>query len=442
MRFGALIATLSTTYPLLCLATLLSAHAQPAITRQPLSITVGLGGSPTYIVYATGNGTLQYQWRFRGQDIPGATAPSLRLPPVGIDQLGAYTVLVKDSVGEIESAPATLSIIVILTPDFDPGLKVTVSDKLILRWKGEGTVQSASSPAGPWINLTTIRKDSFSTALPVTPTLYRLRNPHPRPAKVFIPSSYRPANPIPLVLFLHGYGSTGDGYESEVQIQPLAESRGFIYSHPDGVKDNANKQFWNASQACCNFDSTGVDDSAYLSQLILKIAANYTVDRDRIHFTGHSNGAFMDFRMAMDHSDLIASIAPIGGTMDQQSTVPPPTAPVSVLEMHGTSDQVVLYNGGSLGGGLPVRGTYTSAREVVRRWAVWNGCGDLQDHPQPELDMDRSLPGLDTIITSTTCPTTRAVELWSIRNAAHWPNLSTNFTSNIIDWLLAHPKPR
>jgi pimeloyl-ACP methyl ester carboxylesterase len=72
-------------------------------------------------------------------------------------------------------------------------------------------------------------------------------------------------------------------------------------------------RFWNATDACCNLYGATVDDSAYLTDLIKMISTQYTVDPRRVYLVGHSNGAFMSFRMACDHADIITAIAALNG---------------------------------------------------------------------------------------------------------------------------------
>ncbi|MBN2508146.1 MAG: immunoglobulin domain-containing protein [Verrucomicrobia bacterium] len=94
-------------------------HAQipPKITTPPLSQSVSEGATVTLTVAATGT-ALNYQWRFNGVDLPGATSPTLELPQVRMDQAGEYSVCVSNGVGSVTSAPAVLTVLaapVILT---------------------------------------------------------------------------------------------------------------------------------------------------------------------------------------------------------------------------------------------------------------------------------------------------------------------------------------
>ena len=57
----------------------------------------------------------------------------------------------------------------------------------------------------------------------------------------------------------------------------------------------------------------------------------------------------MASRLACDRADVVAAIAPVSGTLGA-GTRCTPSRPVSVLEIHGTSDRVVPYAGGGMVG--------------------------------------------------------------------------------------------
>jgi polyhydroxybutyrate depolymerase len=171
-----------------------------------------------------------------------------------------------------------------------------------------------------------------------------------RPYDVFVPTSYRKSVPMPLVILLHGYSVSGAELESMWQLQPVAEERGFLYVHPDGTTDAIGARFWNATDGCCNAGMLPVDDSGYLETVIEQVEAAHSVDPQRIYVLGASNGGFMSYRMACDHADKIAAIASVGGAMYLDATKCEPSRPVNVLEVHGTADEVIPYDGG-----LPLR---------------------------------------------------------------------------------------
>ena len=95
---------------------------------------------------------------------------------------------------------------------------------------------------------------------------------------------------LPLVMLLHAYRTDADVVDHYFGLQPLADSIGFLYVHPDGSKDSAGDEFWNATEACCDIHGSGIDDSGYLQGLIRDIEAAYSVDPKRVYVVGHSNG--------------------------------------------------------------------------------------------------------------------------------------------------------
>jgi polyhydroxybutyrate depolymerase len=231
-----------------------------------------------------------------------------------------------------------------------------------------------------------------------------------------------------------------------MQFRPLAEARGFLYCYPDSTVDLAGLQFWNATDAVSDFFNAGTDDTGYLRAVIEEIGRQFAVDRKRVHLIGHSNGAFMTYRMACESADLIAGIASLAGGTFLDSSRCAPSQPVNILHIHRTADLNIPYAGGALradpffpSSNMPA---YPGALQTVQFWASYNGARDPVTDPAPSMDLDLDVPGLDTVITRyTNNPPGGAVELWTINGGNHGPTLSPQFSPRIIDWLLAHPKP-
>ena len=257
-----------------------------------------------------------------------------------------------------------------------------------------------------------------------------------RPAKLHVPATYACDKPAPLVIMLHGYGVTSVSEEAYLGLLAESDKRGFLYVAPDGTKDATTSEFWNATEACCDYSSSMVDDSAYLSLLIKEIAAEYSVDAKRVYVVGHSAGAFMAHRLACDHGDQIAGIVSLEGAMYQDATKCPGTTPVSVLEIHGTSDAIIAYSGGFI-----YAKPFPSAPTTVGDWAKIDACGAADMSGAP-LDLDASLPGNETTITAYAgCKGGTSVQLWSVQGGAHFPTLSTTFVPTVFDFLYAQKKP-
>lgn len=82
----------------------------PTITTQPASLVVTAGGNATFSVVAAGTVPLSYRWHKNGRSIGNATAASLALTSVDLDDAAIYTVRVSNSAGEILSAPVALTV--------------------------------------------------------------------------------------------------------------------------------------------------------------------------------------------------------------------------------------------------------------------------------------------------------------------------------------------
>ncbi|MCC6522389.1 MAG: prolyl oligopeptidase family serine peptidase [Polyangiaceae bacterium] len=258
-----------------------------------------------------------------------------------------------------------------------------------------------------------------------------------RPVELFVPAGHDPATPAPLLVLLHGYGVSGAVQDLYWALRAQALERGFLYAHPDGTVDSEGHRFWNATDACCNFDGASVDDSGYLMGLVDAIAAAYAVDPKRVYFTGHSNGGFMSFRMACDHADRIAAIASLAGATYADPSACAPSEPVHVLALHGTADDDILYDGGTSAA------PYPGAVATAETWASYDGCSPTADTSAAPLDLDEGVAGAETAVQrwATGCDPGGSAELWSMTGVTHIPTVGPDFTPSILDFLLAHPKP-
>lgn len=259
-----------------------------------------------------------------------------------------------------------------------------------------------------------------------------------RPVKMYVPASYDGSKPAPLLVLLHGYGASGALQELYFTLQPHAEERGFLYAVPDGTVDAGGKKFWNATDACCGFGQGTVDDSAYLSGVIDEIKSKFNVDGKRVYLVGHSNGGFMSYRMACDHADQIAAIVSLAGATYADDTKCTPTEPVAVLQIHGTADDTVLYDGGNFAGVFD----YPGAVQSVETWAAHDGC-EIAPADGGTLDLESSIAGEESTasVYATGCQPGGHAELWTMAGAGHIPNISADFRTKVFDFLEAHPKP-
>lgn len=259
------------------------------------------------------------------------------------------------------------------------------------------------------------------------------------PIPVHVPASYDPATPAPLIILLHGYMNTGPEVEAWMQLSNLVDEYGFLYVYPTGSTDLFGFEYWNATDACCSMFGQPIDDSGYLRNIVDTMSATYNVDPRQIHFAGHSNGGFMSYRMACDHADVVASIASLAGATFLDPADCTPSSPVHTLQIHGTSDTVISYDGGC----IPFSGCYPSAVQTAETWAEYNGCSPFGEEIPGALDLDANIAGAETTVRryATDCTEGGSAELWTINGGPHSPNLSASFSRLMVEFLLDHPKP-
>lgn len=161
---------------------------------------------------------------------------------------------------------------------------------------------------------------------------------------VHVPPSYNDQTPMPLVIALHGHAQTGEIIAKNTKLNELSDKEGFIAVYPD-ARIWAGEEAWRAWDTDNGLLPPGedADDVSFLRTIIEKTEQDYKIDPKRIYLAGLSNGGMMSFRAAGDLSDKIAAIAVVSGAMG--GSEPAPEHQISVLNIHGTADRIVPYNG-------------------------------------------------------------------------------------------------
>ena len=158
---------------------------------------------------------------------------------------------------------------------------------------------------------------------------------------LYIPEAYDSINEVPLVINLHGYGSNNLQQQLYGSFTKQADEDNFLVVHPNGTLDLSSTRYWNAF-----VNSGAVDDVAFISALIDTLSAHFKIDQSQIFSTGMSNGGFMSYKLACELNNRIAKIASVTGSMNTNlETSCSPTAAIPVMQIHGTNDPTVNYNG-------------------------------------------------------------------------------------------------
>jgi polyhydroxybutyrate depolymerase len=264
-----------------------------------------------------------------------------------------------------------------------------------------------------------------------------------RPVTVHVPFEADPAG-APLLLVLHGYTSNGAEMAGWLPLGEAAGRRAVVWAYPDGSRNERGDRFWNATDACCGFGSD-VDDVAYLTDLIDEISARTRIDPNRIYIAGHSNGGFMSHRMACDRADKVAAVASISGVTFADPARCAPSAPVAILQVHGTDDETLSFQGGVLQAGGTQDAPYPGAVETARLWLGLDGCDPALIETTRRIDAVVDIAGSDgpaetTVAESTACDPGGRVELWTMQGVGHVPVFSEAFPDTVLDFLRAQER--
>lgn len=137
--------------------------------------------------------------------------------------------------------------------------------------------------------------------------------------------------PCGLIVDVHGWLSNPDEQEARSNLARAAlDNGGYIVVQPGELSTPSS---WNSSV-----------HNAIVFEFMQQAMEAFAVDRKRIHFTGFSQGGWMTWMFICEHSDIIASAAPLSAPAANcfhSGTGPSETVPV--LFISGTKDPLIRY---------------------------------------------------------------------------------------------------
>lgn len=241
-----------------------------------------------------------------------------------------------------------------------------------------------------------------------------------RTYRIYVPAVYNASVPVPLVLNLHGYSSNNMQQEAYGDFRPIADTANFIIVHPNGTLDGSGNLYWNS------FGWSLVDDVGFLSALIDTVIAAYNIDENSIYSTGMSNGGFMSYDLACSLSNRIAAIASVTGSMTPaHKNSCSPSHPVPVMQIHGTTDGTVPYNGSS---------TMLHIDSLVKYWVQYNNCSLTPSvNTLPNTNTSDNCTAEHHVFNGGSMGST--VELYKIIGGGHsWPGAPFNINTTNMDF--------
>lgn len=184
---------------------------------------------------------------------------------------------------------------------------------------------------------------------------------------LYVPKSYNPDVPTPLVISIHGFAEW-PAHQMEIsRWNKLADQHGFIVVYPSGTRFPLR---WRVSGSPAG-ENDSLLDVVFIADLIDQLTAEYNIDPFRIYANGLSNGGGMSFVLSCELSERIAAIGSVSGAYLYPWDECTPSRAVPAILFHGTADPIVPYDGGpSRGFDIP----FPNIPEWVASLASRNGC--------------------------------------------------------------------
>jgi len=233
---------------------------------------------------------------------------------------------------------------------------------------------------------------------------------------IYYHASSAPPN-CPLVLVCHGYGGSAQEIMDYSEFNALAEEFGFAVCYPQGTEDGSNTTFFNVGYDFQNNQT--VDDVAFVVDLIASLQASNSLSSQDVFCTGMSNGGNFSYMLACQASETFKGVAPIAGMIMQDIMDScNPVNEVSILEIHGTQDNVTPFQGDP--NNNDGWGAYPSIPNTIDFFTNLFGLTALNSSTFPDIDpTDNSTVDSDKYIQFASCT---QVWLYTVNGGGHdWP---------------------
>jgi polyhydroxybutyrate depolymerase len=226
---------------------------------------------------------------------------------------------------------------------------------------------------------------------------------------VHVPTTYTNTSKLPLVLNLHGSGSTAAQQDVFSGMDETADEDNFIVAFPQALIPDGTGYDWNVPGVPLvggrAVPAGSPNDVKFLTNLVGVLEHMYCVNPMAVYATGFSGGAREVSQLACDDSKIFAAVAPVSGL--RHPTPCPATRAVPVIAFHGSDDLVDPFAGKG-----EAYWTY-SVQTAAKDWAK-------QDHCSTSPTVSKST---GVVFTSySTCAKGTAVELYEVIGEGHeWP---------------------
>ena len=176
--------------------------------------------------------------------------------------------------------------------------------------------------------------------------------------------------PVPVLVFLHGWGSSGEGMVENMGLADALNARGWAFLAPDGTpREGRSGRGWSFHP-----DRPGPrDEMEFVTGVLDAATRDHGLDPARAVLGGFSIGGSMASYLACDRPEAFAAYVPVGGAFWR----PHPegcAGPVRLRHVHGWRDRTVPLEGRRVGSGFEQGDVF----EAMRLWRAANGCDNYR----------------------------------------------------------------
>jgi homoserine O-acetyltransferase len=242
---------------------------------------------------------------------------------------------------------------------------------------------------------------------------------------VYRPVGVTPQAKLPVLLALHGYGTTATGFEAIYQLNRHAQAHGYMVVYPQGSDfmgafgdDPGAEKFlittWNdevtnftpgpSGEPHCTDDRLAYpcppecgscnhcawvscyDDFGFLNRVLDSVQNQYNTDPERHYLLGSSNGGTLAMRLVCQMPARFAAIA-VNLIQMPPGFACAPDRSVPLMHLYGKKDDNTGYDGTATNDGW----IFTTAAETAEKWAAALGCAATPSPWQNNISMANGL---------------------------------------------------
>lgn len=153
---------------------------------------------------------------------------------------------------------------------------------------------------------------------------------------VHLPYGYSTSQKYPLIMAFTGKNMSIKYLEKVSGLNNLPA----IIVYPQAYKNSKGVYAWQGAPY-----SPAVDDIDFVNKTLNAVDQDLCVEADRVYSIGISNGGGMSWLVSCQLSDKFAAFVMLSGAFYYPESRCNPTRPTPILNIHGTLDKVVPYQG-------------------------------------------------------------------------------------------------